>query len=391
MHRKLPLLLLLLLLCAAPGGAHAGDKEEGGDFGSIALWDASGITGDSESYANTLAIVLSPSLRLGRLLEAPKLLQPLRLSVELSVQFELSGNDASFRGPNFTSPAQQPGGAEAIAVNEVGSVVGAPAGQVQGTGRSARLSDLWLGLSHASLYNIPLVGVDLGAHLSLLLPTSTLSQNSGFMASINGGISLSRTLWRRLDLGYSFTYNQYFYRYTTNDVRTLPQEVEINGRLEPLYQPNHGTVLNPFYGFINEFSASVRIIQGLSLAVAYSLTNTFTHEMPEAQAGGHPLADPCGDGQAVAADGGGAVVPCGERAQRDTHWFQVRLSYRVLPLLSITAGLNTVQPVRHEGGGISNPFLQTVPTANYTTVELGLSTDLEHTVSAITGLFSGRE
>jgi len=45
--------------------------------------------------------------------------------------------------------------------------------------------------------------------------------------------------------------------------------------------------------------------------------------------------------------------------------------------------LNTYQPVRHEGDGISNPFIQTTPTMNYTTIELGVEADLEATVAAL--------
>jgi hypothetical protein len=74
------------------------------------------------------------------------------------------------------------------------------------------------------------------------------------------------------------------------------------------------------------------------------------------------------------------VVACGERAERDSHWFQLHLEVELWPALSLSAGLSTLQPIRHEGGSVSNPFLQTLPTANYTTLELGLSVDLERTI-----------
>ncbi len=380
-------LISFWILLAAPLPALAAD-----DYGSLGIWDISGVTGDSESYENQLVFVLSPRVKLGRIWSAaPMILAPVSLSAELSLGVELAGNDGRFRGSNFSGPAGTPGGAEAIAVNELGMVTGADSGQVDGTARRALLSDLWFGVSQPRLYRVPLLGVDVGAAVSLLLPTSAPSQNTGLHASLGGGVTLGRSFFGRLDLGYSFRYSHYFYAHTTNDVRTLSGEVEINGRLEPVYQPNRGTALNPEFALINEFSLDLRLIAGLSLAASYSLVNTFTHALSGVEISGAALADPCADAMAVAAAAGGEVVACGDRAQRDSHWFQLHLTYQVLPMLGIKAGLSTMQPVRHEGGGISNPFVQNVPTANYTTLELGLRVGFEETAAAFKGLRGGKE
>ena len=390
MHRPVRFLVLsaVLIFCLGPpGAALAEDKKSGGDLGTVSIWDVSGVTGDSESYANQLSLVMAPSLKLGRLRKWHPRVDPIRLQLELSVSAELSGNDGSFRGAHYSSPALLPGGAEAIAINEVGSVSGASTGQVEGTGRRALLSDLWLGISQPALYRVPWIGLDLGARLSFTFPTSASSRASGLIMALGSGVTLSRTLFSRLELSYSLRYVQYLYRYTTSEVETLSAEpVKINGRVEPLYTPHRGTVLNPSFGVINELAASVRVIKGLSVSASYSLTHSFTYALDSVSLDGQPLADPCADGQAVADAVGGAVVGCGERTQRDTHWFRLDLSYQVLPALSVTLGLNTLQPVRHEGGGISNPFVQTIPTANYTTVELGLQADLERTVDAVRSL-----
>ena len=372
-------LILYLMLATGPPAL-------AGDFGAVSLYDVSGITGDAESYENQLVFVFSPGVRLGRLWPgAPELLSRVTISAELSLAVELAGNDARFRSGQFSGPGATPGGAESLAVNEQGLITNATAGQVDGTARRALLSDLWVGVSQSRLLRVPVLEVDLGATLSVLLPTSTPSQNTGLRASLSGGISLARTLFKRLDLGYGLRYAHYFYSHTTSDVRSVGGDVEINGRLEPVYQPNRATALNPELAVINEFSASVRIIKGLSVSASYSLVNTFTHALSAVEVPGVALADPCADGAAVAAAAGGEVVACGERAQRDSHWFQLHATYQVLSMLGIRAGLSTMQPVRHEGSGISNPFIQTVPTANYTTVELGLRVGIEETAAALGG------
>ena len=380
------LLSAVLTLCTGPPGAALAEEKAGG-LGSVSLWDVSGVTGDAESYANQLSLVMAPALKLGRLRRWHPLVDPINIQLELSVSLELSGNDGRFRGSQFSSPAMLPGGAEAIAINDVGSISDAGAGQVDGTGRRALLSDLWLGISQPALYRLPYVGVDLGARLSFTFPTSVTSRASGLILALGSGLTLSRTIFSRLELSYSLRYVQYLFGHTTSQVQTLSDDpVEINGRLEPLYTPRRGTALNPSFAVINELAASVRIIKGLSVSASYSLTNSFTYALDPTSVEGQPLADPCADGQAVADAAGGAVVGCGERAQRDSHWFRLDVSYQVLPALAITLGLNTLQPVRHEGGGISNPFVQTIPSANYTTVELGLQADLERTAAAVKSL-----
>ena len=373
-------LAMALVLAPLPAGA--------GDFGSLSIWDISGVTGDAESYENQLSFVLSPSLRLGRVWKgAPALAAPLTLSAELSLGVELAGNDARFRGAQFSGPAATPGGAESLAINAQGQVVNAQAGQADGTGKRALLTDLWLGLSHPKLYRVPLAGVDLGARLAVILPTSTASQATGLYASPGLGISLGRSFWsERLSLGYSLRYTHYLYRHATNDFRSMGGEVIVNGRPEPVYQPNRGTSLNPNFAVINELWVEGKIIAGLSAAASYSLINTFTHALEPVELETLPLADPCADGQAVAVATGGEVNACGERSQRDAHWFRFHLSYQVLPQLGISAGLSTYQPVRHEGAGVSNPFIQTVPTTNYTTVELGLRLEFEETAGALRAL-----
>ena len=387
MQRILGFLAVLAMCTGPPGAARADDNKTAG-LGTVSLWDVSGVTGDAESYENQLSLAFAPALTLGRLRRWHPLIDPIRIQLELSVVVELSGNDGRFRGRHFSSPAMLPGGAEAIAINEVGSVTGASSGQVDGTGRRAVLSDLWLGVSQPALYRIPWVGVDLGAALSLTFPTSASSRTSGLILALGGGLTLSRTLFSRLELSYSLRYVQYLYGHTTSEVETISSEpVQINGRTEPLYTPPRGTVLNPSLAVINELAASVTILKGLSVSASYSLTNSFTYALEAVNVEGQPLADPCADGQAVASAAGSAVVGCGERARRNSHWFRLEASYRVLPALTVTAGFNTLQPVRHEGGGVSNPFVQTIPTANYTTIELGLQADIQRTVDAVTSLF----
>lgn len=366
---------------------------QAGDFGSLSIWDVSGVTGDAESYENQLAFVLSPQLSLGKVWKgAPALAARLTLAAEISLGVELAGNDARFRGAQFSSPAGTPGGAESLAINAQGQITDAPSGQVEGTSRRALLSDLWLGLSQPKLYRIPVLKVDLGGRLAMILPTSTASQASGLYASPGLGLTLSRALFReRLNLGYSLRYSHYLYRYTTNDSQALGGEVLVNGRPEPLYQPSRGTTLNPNFAVINELWLDAKLVAGLSVSASYSLINTFTHTLSDLDLEGVPSADPCAHGQAVAAATGGEVTACGERAQRDAHWFRVHLTYQALAQLGISAGLSTFQPVRHEGSGVSNPFIQTTPTANYTTLELGLRLEFEETASALKGLGGSKE
>ncbi len=377
-------LVAATLGCALASSAHAAE----GAFGSLSLWEVSGITGGGESYQNQLALLLEPSLRLGTIWpRAPRLLRPLRLALELQLSVELTGNDARFHGAQFASPTFLPGGPEAIAISGAGLAAQAAAGQIEGTGRRALLSDLWLGLSHGSLYTIPRLGVDLGGRLGLTLPTSAPSQNAGLRASLSFGLSLTRTFFKRLELSFALRHVQYFYRHATADVATLdPQLVMVNGRLEPLYVPQRSAELNPRFGFVNVFAAELELTKRLTLSASYSLTNTFTYALGPESVPGVPAADLCADGAAVAAASGGHAVACGSRAERDTHWFQLHLELELWPALSLSLGLSTLQPVRHEGGPVSNPFLQTLPTANYTTLELGLSVDLERTYELARGV-----
>jgi hypothetical protein len=370
--------LLAALLVALPvTHAHAA-----GRFGSVSLWEVSGITGGGESYLNQLALLLEPAVKLGTLWpRAPAYLGPLRLALELQLSAELTGNDARYRTAQFANPSFLPGGGEAIPITGAGiAAQAASASQIEGTRRRPLLSDLWLGLSHGSLYRIPWLGVDLGGRLALTLPTSTPSQHAGLHAGLSFGLSFTRSFFSRLELSWSIRHAQYFYRHATADVATLDQElVLVNGRLEPLYVPVRAAELNPRFAFVNVFAAELELTKRLTLSASYTLTNTFTYALGPASVPGVPAAELCSDGAALAAASGGYVVPCGSRAERDSHWFQLHLELELWPALSLSLGVATLQPVRHEGGPVSNPFLQTLPTANYTTLELGLSVDLERT------------
>ncbi|MFH1131487.1 MAG: hypothetical protein V1754_09135, partial [Pseudomonadota bacterium] len=230
--------------------------ETADDFGNISLWDISGITGGVEGYENQLALVFAPSIRLGRVLSVSKFFKKINLSLELLLQGEISGNEAGFRSSYFSSPSiLAASGAEMIAISETGAAIDADSGQVDGTSRRVVLSDLWLGLSHPELYRIPWLLIDAGVSCSFTFPTSIASQVSGFNAGISYGISLSRTLWKKLTLSYGFRNVQYLFSHTTSNIRSLEEDVEVNGRKEPVYQPMRAVVLNPSYGFVNEFSA----------------------------------------------------------------------------------------------------------------------------------------
>jgi hypothetical protein len=379
----------LLVLTLATGAARAEDK--GGDFGTISLWEISGITGPTEAYENQLALVFEPSLKLGRLLpRAPRLLRGLHLSAWMTLQFELAGNDARFRGVHFTSPTLLAGGAEGVAINEYGMVTGSDTSQIEGTSRRPLLSDLWLSLSHGTLYTIPKLKIDLGPTLSFTLPTSKPSQVAGLRLGLGMGFTLSRTLFKRLELTYTFKHTQYFYNTATAQTELLGGEVMINGRLEPIYSPQRGTSLNPSFGFLNDFSATVRIWRQLQLSLSYTLINAFTYTLSGVEMPGIPQVDVCADAVALAQASGGSVVRCGDRAERDTHWFMAYLEYPIIPSLTVLLRLSTLQPVRHEGGNISNPVVQTARTANYTTIELGFRADLELATTAVRRLVGRR-
>jgi hypothetical protein len=367
--------------------AHGDSGEDASDaLGAVSLWDLSGVTGGSEGYENQLALGLSPGLPLGRWLQLPGVLQPLRVDLELLVQVELAGNDAAFRGAQFPSAALfERAGPEQLAVSETGQVLDALSGRVEGTGKRVLLSDLWLELGHPELYRAPdPIGIQLGAGLAFTFPTSSPSLNTGFLLGVSGGLSLSRTLFGRLELSYGFRHAQYFYSNVTEDVAAMGGEVEINGRSEPLFQPQRSTLLNPSYAFINTFSARLGLpVRGLSLSASYALTNSFSYELPRLD-----QYDTCADGQAVADAVGGQVIGCGDRAQRDSQMLRVQLAYRVLPQLSVGLALATIQPIRHEGAQLSNPFVQTLPRTNYTTVQLGVDAHLEPLIRSAAGLFS---
>ena len=199
------------------------------------------------------------------------------MSSRLLVEWELTGNDASFRGPSFASPTLLRDSPEQVAIAEAnaqGKV--ADSGVVTGSGRRATVSDLWLGLSHNKLVTIPKLGIDVGLAARVVMPTSQESRNTGFQAAPSLTLLLNRKLWR-FDFGYGFRAAKYFYAEKVASIGKLDGTVSVNGQnVTPLSFDSSGT-LTPNFGFVNFFTVGLELPKGFSLEADYFLFNVFAN------------------------------------------------------------------------------------------------------------------
>ncbi|MBI3185433.1 MAG: hypothetical protein HYZ28_25110 [Myxococcales bacterium] len=366
MRPLLPAAIAIAVLCAASSAGAGEPLELGGLELELTLTEVSGLYFSSEAYQNQAAVSLSPRFLAGRRFFEGKWAEPLTLSAELSVEAELMGNDSSFRGTSFASPALFRSSPEQLPLLSA-------SGQVEGTGRRAVISDLTLAASHEKLALVPGAELKVSSDLKVVLPTSTASQVAGLWAAPSASVGLGRELGP-LGLGASFRAVKYFFGSTVAKVAPLEAPFVLNGREEQPYRPASSGVANPSHGFTTSLGVELELPRELSLSAEYSLVHTWAYPLEVCAVDGVPTADVCRDGSAV-----GFVQKVG---QRDDHSFYLEVGWKPAEWASLALGLSTYRPVRADTLELTNPFIHVSP-YNYSTVYLSLKLSAAELASAI--------
>jgi len=143
------------------------------------------------------------------------------------------------------------------------------------------LSDTSLSLSHARIYKIPVLGIGIRGGVSLGFPSSLQSQYRSLVMSTKANLGLSRAVGP-VYISYGFSFYKNLNRYTSPvlDKSRVGDQVILahflgNEQLTTDLVSVGG--MNTSFGLSNAFLVSWNIIDQLSLAVYYSLTQGWTY------------------------------------------------------------------------------------------------------------------
>lgn len=328
----------------------------------LSVVSSSGIYFGAEGYTNSLSFSLDPSFAIGRRFFDGRWLEPLSVNLHLPIEAELTGTDGRFRGRAFASPNlyDTP---EQVAIDT-------PQRSVSGLNHQpVLLGDLWLGLNHAKLFTIPVVGIQFGAGLRGVLPTSTASRNAGLISAVSLGVTADRA-FGPVTVGYSVRPTKYFYSRTSPRIVPLSDTVLVNGKEEPVWRPDSTGVNNPDWGLVHGASVGVDLPKGFGVSVSYLLLHTAPLGTTQCIV---ENVNTCTSGRLVG-DARGSTL-------RSDHWFTAEASWKA-KLLTVALGLSTYRPVRASDGGYSQPFAVS-DRNNYSTVYLSITAGAEQLASAI--------
>ncbi len=332
---------------------------------ALSVTSSSGVYFSSESYTNSLSFSIDPSFAIGRRFFDGKWLEPLVFAVHFPIEVELAGVDARFRGRGFSSTS--------LIDNPEQAAIDQSARRISGlTNQRALVGDLWLGLSHAKLVVIPKVGIQLGAGLRAVLPTSISSRNAGLITAASIGLFAEKQLGP-VNLGYSARPTKYFYTRSSPAIVPLSETVLVNGKEEPVWRPASTGVNNPDWGLVHGASVGVELPKGFGASVTYLMLHTSPIKTSTCLVEGVPGADTCRDGVLVGDVRGNAL--------RNDHWFTAEASWTAR-FATVALGLSTYRPVRADGGGYSQPFYESNAN-NFTTLYLTISAGAEQLASAL--------
>ena len=360
-------LLLSLMLTQSPTAGAAGVASEEADpvlkgFDvSLTIFNSSGVYFRDGGYTNSLTFWVEPSYALGQRFFKNTWFQHLSFNLRLPIEVQLAGNTADFGGTQY---APQPEGDQAPVYNpETVSITRAPAPR----SNPVILRDMFVQLAHTHLFRIPGLGIDVMSSLRAGLPTSTASQNAGFITSLGLAFIFEKRLFDRLSLGYMVRPTKYFFSRTHGGIKRFDAPVYVNGNPEPTLEQNSTTVANADFMILNGVWAALELPKGFGVSLNYFTFNTKPFDN---NGGCNPVAvagvDTCADGAAL-----GNI----QGQWRNEHWFLASVDYH-RSFWSLSLGLSTFRPMLTTDRNVSQPFFESNRN-NATTIYLSFSASAE--------------
>lgn len=220
-------------------------------------------------------------------------------------------------------------------------------------------SDVTLRTGASRFYQIPLVGVDLSAHLDLIAPTSKVSQARTTILGVRPTIQLSRRfdLLKGMNLSYRFSTQKTFHRHTTAE-RDVPlisgcSESE-TGCSEYL---NTGS-RNASWRLSHSAHLSQQFTDWLGASVTFGVVTDFLY--------------------ASVSDPAVSFTPMVPENQR--HWLtsDINIAFKPLKAMSISVGASSYHSQLNQSSSYQTPFFN-----RYTTVYVDLGLNIAGLISQI--------
>ncbi len=146
----------------------------------------------------------------------------------------------------------------------------------------SRFADIGLGLSHSSLYTIPVAEVNISGGVDASIPTSQTSRFTGLRTSIGANLGLSRS-FGDVTLSYTLGANKNFHRATSvvfnndrYDVDVLLRQDDVSRVSDALVALDTGVLGE--WSVANSLNLGYRFWDtGLSASLGFTLSDSFTY------------------------------------------------------------------------------------------------------------------
>jgi hypothetical protein len=227
------------------------------------------------------------------------------------------------------------------------------------------VDDLSLGFGASSFATIPVLGIDLGASLRLIAPTSKVSQARTMIIGLRPGLSLSRKfdVLAGINLNYGFSATKTFHESTTsmNEEPNIAGCVGAAGGCDSYM--NTG-VRNASWGLSNSFGLGIQFVEWLGVSGSVALLHSFLYEQKDAS-GEYDMSE------GVGGDGGSDV--------RYATMYNLEIAATPMPALTIAIGADTYNAQLAPDSTYEKPFFN-----RYTAIYLDLRLDFAGLVSQLT-------
>ena len=223
------------------------------------------------------------------------------------------------------------------------------------------LQDLVVRVGGSRFLTIPWVGIDFSADLSLLAPTSKLSQARSRYLGIRPAVTVSRTfdVLSGLTLSYTFQATKSLNEYTTSTLES-PRVPGCAGDAAQCASFLSSGLRNPSWTLAHVFQVSMDFLDWLGLRGSVGIVQDFLYPMEER-------------------DERVSFSPIDGTDERFTMLYELELYTKPLPALGIALGARTINPQLAPNSTPETFFFN-----RYTTVYLDVSLDVAGLISQLT-------
>lgn len=227
----------------------------------------------------------------------------------------------------------------------------------------AAVSDLRLTLGASDFVTVPVLGIDLGASLGLVAPTSKASQARTMVIGIRPGISLSRTfpVLSGLVLSYGFSATKVFHEATTAQ-REEPEIAGCVGSAGGCEAYMNTGVRNASWGLSNSFALNLQLVEWLGIGASFAVIHSFLCDQEDTGI----VHD---EGTGIDAASGDDLGGSGESV-RYSMAYGLEVAVKPIPALGIAIGAQTANPQLSPDSTYEKPFFN-----RYTAIYLDLTLD----------------